>query len=102
MVSNPKQLHGHNDIFKLNSNYVIIHVICQICLVLKFMYSIKQHLGWLATIEELATLYENDILTLIPKIPNMNDRGSKSAFKTKLKYDGSLNHLKAYIIASKF
>ncbi|KAJ6980846.1 hypothetical protein NC653_024262 [Populus alba x Populus x berolinensis] len=52
--------------------------------------------------EELASLHQNQTWSLVPCNPLMNGIGSKCVFKTKLKPDGSLDRLKAPIVAQGF
>jgi hypothetical protein len=58
------------------------------------------HLGWKTTMEEeFAALQLNQTWTLIPRTPDLHIIGSKWVFKTKLKPDGSLDRLKARVVA---
>jgi hypothetical protein len=52
--------------------------------------------------EELAALHQNKIWSLVPCNPLMNVISSKWVFKTKLKHDGSLDRLKAQVVAKGF
>jgi hypothetical protein len=49
--------------------------------------------------EEFAALQLNQTWTLIPRTPDLHIIGSKWVFKTKLKPDGSLDRLKARVVA---
>jgi len=51
--------------------------------------------------EELAA-FQNKIWSLVPCNPLMNVISSKWVFKTKLKHDGSLDRLKAQVVAKGF
>jgi hypothetical protein len=58
------------------------------------------HLGWKTAMEEeSAALQLNQTWTLIPRTPDLHIIGSKWVFKTKLKPDGSLDRLKARVVA---
>jgi hypothetical protein len=52
--------------------------------------------------EELASLHQNQTWSLVPCNPLMNVIGSKWVFKTELKPDGSLDRLKARVVAKGF
>ncbi|GMJ13790.1 cysteine-rich RLK (RECEPTOR-like protein kinase) 8 [Hibiscus trionum] len=50
-------------------------------------------------IKELAALHKNQTLTLVPREPHMNVVGSKWVFKAKLNANGTLDRLKAMLVA---
>jgi hypothetical protein len=52
--------------------------------------------------EELTTLHQNQTWILVPRTPDMHVIGSKWVLKTKLKPDGSLDRLKARVVAKGF
>lgn len=52
--------------------------------------------------EELKALHENGTWDLVPQDPNANVLGCKWVFKTKLKSDGTLERLKARVVAKGF
>lgn len=47
----------------------------------------------------MSFIYQNETWDLVPRLPNVNLIGSKWVFKTKLKADGSLERLKARLVA---
>ena len=49
--------------------------------------------------KELKALHKNKTWVLVPHTSNMHVIGSKWVFKPKLKLDGSLDHLKARVVA---
>ena len=49
--------------------------------------------------DELDALHKNQTWTIIPRESHMNIAGSKWVFKTKLKADGTLDRLKAKLVA---
>ncbi|KAJ6866233.1 Retrovirus-related Pol polyprotein from transposon TNT 1-94 [Populus alba x Populus x berolinensis] len=58
------------------------------------------HPGWKAAMEdELTSLHQNQTWKLVPRTTDMHIIGSKWVFKTKLKSDGSLERLKARVVA---
>ena len=58
------------------------------------------HPGWKATMEdELTSLHQNQTWQLVPRTTDMHVIGSKWVFKTKLKSDGTLDRLKARVVA---
>lgn len=58
------------------------------------------HPGWKkAMIVELATLHQSQTWKLVPCTSNMHVIGSKWVYKPKLKPDGTLDRLKAHIVA---
>lgn len=60
-------------------------------------------LHWVAAMkEELQALHDNHTWTLVPHHPSMNVIGSKWVYRTKLKADGSLEHLKARLVVKGF
>lgn len=62
-----------------------------------------QHLGWLLAMkEELDALRSNDTWDLIPWSDDMNIVGCKWVYKVKIKADGTLEHLKARLVAKSF
>ncbi|KAK3005095.1 hypothetical protein RJ639_017120 [Escallonia herrerae] len=59
-----------------------------------------KHNGWKAAMEEeILALHHNKTWDLAPRLPLMNFIGSKWVYKTKLKSDGSLERLKAKLVA---
>jgi hypothetical protein len=52
--------------------------------------------------EELTALHQNQTWILVPRTPDMHVIGSKWVLKTKLKPDGSLDRLKARVVAKGF
>jgi len=61
------------------------------------------HPGWRAAMtEELTALHQNQTWILVPRTPDMHVIGSKWVLKTKLKPDGSLDRLKARVVAKGF
>ena len=52
--------------------------------------------------EELTALHQNQTWILVPRTFDMYIIGSKWALKTKLKHDGSLDRLKARVVAKGF
>nr|KYP46379.1 hypothetical protein KK1_032026 [Cajanus cajan] len=62
--------------------------------------SALSHPGWKAAMyEELEALHKNQTWQLVPRTPNMHVIGSKWVSKSKLKPDGSLDRLKARVVA---
>nr|KYP50346.1 Retrovirus-related Pol polyprotein from transposon TNT 1-94 [Cajanus cajan] len=62
--------------------------------------SALSHPGWKAAMgEELEALHKNQTWQLVPRTSNMHVIGSKWVFKSKLKPDGSLDRLKARVVA---
>ncbi|KAF5458948.1 hypothetical protein F2P56_022940 [Juglans regia] len=58
------------------------------------------HPGWKAVMdEELVALHKNETWKLVPRTPSMHVIGSKWVFKSKLKPNGSLDRLKAHLVA---
>ena len=58
------------------------------------------HPGWKAAMEdELTSLHKNQTWQLVPCTTDMHVIGSKWVFKTKLKSDGTLDRLKARVVA---
>jgi hypothetical protein len=58
------------------------------------------HPGWKAAMEdELTSLHQNQTWQLVPRTKDMHVIGSKWVFKTKLKSDGTLDRLKARVVA---
>jgi hypothetical protein len=58
------------------------------------------HPGWKAAMdEEIEALHKNQTWELVPRTPNLHVIGSKWVFKSKIKPDGSLDHLKARLVA---
>ena len=56
--------------------------------------------GWkTAMLEELVALHQNETWRLVPRTPNMHVIGSKWVFKTKLRPNGTLDRLKALLVA---
>ncbi|MCI13314.1 hypothetical protein A2U01_0034431, partial [Trifolium medium] len=49
--------------------------------------------------EEIEALHKNQTWELVPCTPNLHVIGSKWVFKSKLKSDGTLDRLKARLIA---
>ena len=49
--------------------------------------------------EEIKALHDNQTWDLVPRLTNTNVIGSKWVFKTKLKEDGTVDRLKARIVA---
>lgn len=49
--------------------------------------------------DELKALEQNNTWVLVPRTPNMNVIGCKWIYKIKLKYDGSVEHYKARLVA---
>ena len=61
------------------------------------------HLGWKATMdEELEALHKNQTRKLVPHTSDMHVIGSKWVLKPKLKPDGSLDRLKARVVAKMY
>jgi hypothetical protein len=61
------------------------------------------HPGWKAAMnDELITLHQNETWRLVLHTPNMHVIGSKWVFKTKLKPDGTLDRLKARLVAKEY
>ena len=61
------------------------------------------HPGWeVAMNEELTALHQNQTWILVPRTSDMHVIGSKWVLKTKLKPDGSLDRLKARVVAKGF
>ena len=52
-----------------------------------------------AMLDELTVLHQNKTWRLVPRTSNIHVISSKWVFKTKLKPDGSLDHLKAHLVA---
>ena len=50
-------------------------------------------------LDELNALHQNQTWTLVPRESHMNIVGSKWVFKSKLKVDGTLDRLKAKLVA---
>lgn len=66
----------------------------------KTIRSALLHSSWKgAMLEELTALCQNKTWVLIPHIPHMHVIDSKWVFKSKLKLDGSLDRLKAHLVA---
>nr|AAC67200.1 putative retroelement pol polyprotein [Arabidopsis thaliana] len=62
-----------------------------------------KHPGWTgAMTEEMGNCSETNTWSLVPYTPNMHVLGSKWVFRTKLHADGTLNKLKARIVAKCF
>ena len=62
-----------------------------------------KHPGWTATMnEEYGNCNEANTWSLIPYTPDMHVLGSKWVFRTKLNADGSLDKLKARLVAQGF
>ena len=67
---------------------------------LKTIKTALSHPGWkTAMLDELVALHQNETWQLVPRTSNMHVIGSKWVFKTKLKPDGSLDRLKACLVA---
>ncbi|KAL6340153.1 hypothetical protein AAG906_040589 [Vitis piasezkii] len=61
------------------------------------------HPGWKTTMDkELKALHKNKTWVLVPHTSNMHVIGSKWVFKPKLKLDGSLDRLKARVVAKEY
>lgn len=59
------------------------------------------HLGWKAAMdEEFKALHKNQTWKLVPCTSDMHVIGSKWVFKPKIKPDGSLDRLKARVVAN--
>ncbi|XP_035545158.1 uncharacterized mitochondrial protein AtMg00820-like [Juglans regia] len=58
--------------------------------------------GLKAMLDELKALYANNTWTLVPRESSMNVIGCKWIFKTKLNADGTLDRLKASLVAKGF
>ena len=66
----------------------------------KTIKTILSYPGWkTAMLEELAALHQNETWQLVPRTPNMHVIGSKWVFKTKLRPNGTLDRLKASLVA---
>lgn len=62
-----------------------------------------KHPGWNGAMqEEIGNCAETNTWTLVPYTPDMNVLGSKWVFKTKLKADGTLDKLRARLVAQGF
>lgn len=69
----------------------------------KIIKTTLQHLGWNVAIqEEFHALHENSSWDLVEREKNMNIVGYKWVLKTKLKADGSLERLKAWLVAKEY
>ncbi|GKV46780.1 hypothetical protein SLEP1_g53748 [Rubroshorea leprosula] len=104
--SHPMITRSQWGICKPNPKYVALQVHSKASLIPMEPKSIKlalQHPGWTKAMhEELSTLKENHTWDLVPRTKDMNVIGSKWVFKTKLKSNGSLDRLKARIVAKGF
>lgn len=69
----------------------------------KTVVAALQHEGWTKAMkEELRALHENETWMLVPRQEGMNIVGAKLVYKTKYKADGSVERLKARLVARGF
>lgn len=66
----------------------------------KTVVAALRHEGWTEVMkEELRALYENETWMLVPRQEGMDIVGAKLVYKTKYKADGSVERLKARLVA---
>jgi hypothetical protein len=98
-VSHPMVTHSKIGIIKPNPRYALLSLI-DIPQEPKIIKAALQHEGWTAAMkEELTALKRNDTWELVPRSPHMNVVGSKWVYKTKICSNGTLERLKARLVA---
>ncbi|KAK3016508.1 hypothetical protein RJ639_007197 [Escallonia herrerae] len=101
MVTRSK--HG---IVKPNLRYARLHILqssARVPMEPKMYKSTLKHFGWKAAMhEELSAIHDNQTWDLVSRTRDMNVIGSKWVFKTKLRSGGSVERLKAQLVAKGF
>nr|KYP63355.1 Retrovirus-related Pol polyprotein from transposon TNT 1-94 [Cajanus cajan] len=104
------QTRSQNGIFRPNLRYALAHhqptallTALHVAADPKGFKSAMKHPQWLAAMEdELSALRNNHTWTLVPRPSAPNIVGSKWVFRTKHKSDGTIERLKAHLVAQGF
>lgn len=93
------QTRSKSGVHKPNPKYALLHQYDAIPKPPKTIKVAIQHLGWKQAMEELQALNQNGTWSLVPRQETMNVVGSRWVLTPKINPDGSLQRLKARLVA---